>query len=1560
MQTPSKIIGIQFSLFSPEEIEKSSVVEVTNKETYVGMKPKIGGLFDPRMGVLEPGMLCPTDNMNYIQCPGYFGHIKLAKPVFYIQYLDTIINVMKCVCIKCGRLRISKRENQYLMKYPNEKRWKMILEKHKQKARCGDENENGCGCLQPERIRQNGFANIVASWVDENENKEGMQLTFTPEMTIQLFKKISDEDVNFMGLSNIWSRPEWMVCQVFAVPPPAMRPSVKHDAQQRSEDDLTHIIINIIKINNKLKQILSNPNESEQLNTKLINDWTQVLQYFVATMVDNKITGASPVTQRSGRALKSISERHKGKTGRVRGNLMGKRVDFSARSVITPDPELSIAELGVPLKIAKNITKPVKVQKNNYHFLYYLVKNGPHVYPGAKIIEKKSGVSISLGYIDRENINLEIGDIVHRHMLDGDYVLFNRQPTLHRMSMMAHIVKVMKHGDSFRMNVADTKPYNADFDGDEMNMHMPQNAEAEAELRYLANVPNQIVSPANNKPIIGIFQDSLIGSFLFTRKNQYITRKEMMNLLLKTNNYSVASLLKSSKEKYNHFELLSEIIPPISLKYKTDLFDKQGDGESENTSNLVLEIKNGTIKRGQFDKGVLGSSSKGIMHRILKDYDTETCKSFVDNLQGIITEYMKTTGFSVGISDLVANEKTNKNIQDIINEKKKDVSKLTDQVHLGIFENKTGKTNEEHFETQVNNTLNQASSEAGKVAIRSLSRDNRFVALVTSGSKGSNINISQMISCLGQQNVDGKRIPYGYTNRTLPHFKQFDDTPKARGFVESSFINGLSPDELFFHAMGGRIGLIDTAVKTSTTGYIQRRLIKGMEDIQIMYDKTVRNHHNKIIQYDYGGTNFDSTHIETMKFDLIDMDVNMIYERYAYDLLNDDMTKAKQSKHLKLIYESKALTRFKKQFKILKDKALNEIYEIIRYRNLMIEKVYCFQDNNKIYLPIHFVNLIESVKQHCNITSAGLSDITPLEVYEIIEEKYQLLERLFQPCKKFRMVFTFYMNPFYLIHIHKYHKQAIEYLCERIIHIYKKAVVNPGEMVGMISAQSIGEPTTQMTLNTFHYAGVSSKSNVTRGVPRIEELLQLTKNLKNPSLTIQLKEEQSFDIKKSYDIASKIEHTRLVDIIQKAEIYYEPDDSKTLIHADDKLMQEYMEFTDLLRECYGEEQPVEQTVNNSIQSANENQENVNESIEVSESIEVNDKDEPENNWIIRIEMDERAMFDMNIMNEDIHYILKSTYQDNVSCFYSDYNDEGKIVFRIRPKYNIGKKKETDSFTQEDYVYYVKTFMEKILNDTVIRGVKDIEKVNLRKINGYKVYDEESNNYNKKDIYVLDTVGTNLYDVLALDFIDRNRTFSNDVMEMYQVLGIEAARRCLFEEIMDVMEFDGAYVNHHHLHLLCDRMTCNEKMVSIFRHGINKDDIGPIAKASFEETTEMFLQAAKHGTLDNMRGVSANVMCGQEGLYGTSCFQVYIDSNKLFKQQQDMGYTSEDDDESPIPYDIDLDKKSPETILKELSYVQNDTFGACSMENLKQISALDDDLNQIVSVKEDDGYELDDI
>lgn len=532
------------------------------------------------------------------------------------------------------------------------------------------------------------------------------------------------------------------------------------------------------------------------------------------------------------------------------------------------------------------------------------------------------------------------------------------------------------------------------------------------------------------------------------------------------------------------------------------------------------------------------------------------------------------------------------------------------------------------------------------------------------------------------------------------------------------------------------------------------------------------------------------------------------------------------------------------------------------------------------------------------------------------------------------------MNPFHLIHNHKYHKDAIEYLCEKVIHVYKKSLVNPGEMVGMIGAQSIGEPTTQMTLNTFHFAGVSSKSNVTRGVPRIEEILTLTKKLKNPSLTIELKEEDRFEMKNAYEIAAKIEHTKFGDIIQKAEIYYEPDDRNTNINYDDALMKEYAEISDLLRECYNEEEKEEQNEEDGVENETSNQ---------------------DNNWIIRIELNETAMFDMNITNEDIHYTMKSTYGDEVSCFYSDYNSNEKIVFRIRPdilnkKIKDNKKKLKDSFTQEDYIYYVKLFMEKILNDVVIRGVKNIEKVNLRKIKQYQHYDQESGNYEHKETYVLDTVGTNLIDVLALDTIVPEKTISNDIMEVYAVLGIEAARRCLFEEILDVMEFDDTYINHHHMHLLCDRMTCNEKLVSIFRHGINKDNIGPIAKASFEETTEMFLQAARHGELDTMRGVSANVMCGQEGYYGTSSFQVYVDTNKLFESYQSMPMEEKETTKEDIV--LDLENKDPQTILKELASKQQTEFGACTIEQLKKFDALTDSMVQNVVVEDDNEYDLD--
>jgi len=1447
---PSKIIGIQFSILSPDEIRKGSVAEITSRDTYINNKPVIGGLFDPRMGVLEPGLICPTDGLDYMQTPGYFGHIELARPVFYIQYLSTIQKILRCTCFKCSKLLISKEKYKQALKMSGDGRWKYVFSLASKMKRCGEDTEDGCGCLQPNKIRKEGLATIFAEWKNESEDGENIVIKLTPEMVLKIFKRISDEDVSFMGFSPIWSRPDWMVCQVMAVPPPAVRPSVKHDAQQRSEDDLSHILVNIIKTNKTLQEKIQN-----NAPANVIDDWSTVLQYYIATQVDNKIPGVASVAQRSGRPLKSIKDRLNGKGGRMRGNLMAKRVDFSARSVITADPNISIRDLGIPMKIAKNITKPVSVNSINKAFLATLVLNGPDEWPGAKILEKKNGESITLRYVDRKSIILEDGDIVHRHMMDGDPILFNRQPTLHRMSMMCHIAKIMKRGDTFRMNVADTKPYNADFDGDEMNLHMPQDVESESELKNLAAVPYQLISPGNNKPIIGIYQDSMLGCYRFTRENINFTPREAMNLLMMFQKVNVQELLANGDgDKISSFDLLTQIMQPLTLGYKTKAFK---DDEDSKTSNHILEIRNGKYLRGQIDKDVLGAGTKGIIQRCCNDFGNIAASNFIDDLQNIITEYMKSSSFSVGISDLISDNKTNQEIINVIEKKKQDVKNLIDQTQIGVFENNTGKTNEQEFEMQVNNILNQASSEAGKIGLKSLDKNNRFVIMVNAGSKGSDLNISQMISCLGQQNVDGKRIPYGFDQRTLPHYTKFDDSPGARGFVESSYINGLSPQELFFHAMGGRVGLIDTAVKTSTTGYIQRRIIKGLEDLMVNYDMTIRTNKNKIVQFAYGDDGIDTIRVENQQMPIVLMSIQDIYAHFN---MPDELGKFKG---LSIMMLKNTLTRYKKQKQETNNKCKMYTDFMIEKREEIIKNVFKNKGDSVVNCPVAFSYIVNNIQGQQNINANSLVDITPLEAFAMIEETYENLEKIHYapPTQLFKVLYYYYLSPKDLLFVKRFNKTALLVLLNTIKLSYKRAIVTPGEMVGMLAAQSIGEVSTQMTLNTFHFAGVAAKSNVTRGVPRIEEILSLSSEPKNPSLTVFLKKEEETDKDKAHSIMYMLEHTILQEIVESIEICFDPDDLNTMIAEDKSTMEQYRAFESLVNEC-----------------AN-----------ISMTEETNEKSK----WLVRMVMDQTTMLEKNITMDDVNFTFKNSYGDEISCMFSDYNSD-KLIFRIRMN-NIlkqnssksGQKKKVNPLDQSDQIYILKNFQDQLLHNIVLRGIKGINKVIMRKIKDNVV--ETAGLFKKQDIWVLDTVGSNMMSVLALDYIDASRTISNDIVEVFNVLGIEAARQTIYNELVDVIEFDGTYINSHNFSLLCDRMTFTSKMISIFRHGINNDNIGPIAKASFEETPEMFLKAARHAELDTMRGISANVMCGQEGFYGTSAFQVILDIDEMRKFEETTQY-----------------------------------------------------------------------
>ena len=964
---------------------------------------------------------------------------------------------------------------------------------------------------------------------------------------------------------------------------------------------------------------------------------------------------------------------------------------------------------------------------------------------------------------------------------------------------------------------------------------MPQNVLAETELRHLAAIPYQIISPASNGPIIGIYQDSLLGSYRLTRPNIKFSPRDAMNLLMMFSKVDTKAL-RSAGNKVTSFDIMSQILAPITLNYKTNLFN---DGEDMATSNNVLEIRNGKFIRGQMEKATLGSTSKGILHRIFNDFGHMACANFIDDLQNVVMEYMKTSSYSVGVSDLIADTTTQKKIIQAIAKQKLEVQSLIDKVHLGIFENNTAGSNMSEFEVQVNNILNKARDESGRVARDSLSKDNRFLMIVKSGSKGNMLNISQMISGLGQQNVEGKRIPYGFENRTLPHYTKYDDSPTARGFVENSYISGLTAPELFFHAMGGRIGLIDTACKTAQTGYIQRRLIKGLEDLKVEYDMTVRDNMGRIIQYAYGDDGIDTTRVENQTVPIVGMSIEDIYGHY--DLTNT----------AKEIYTKDANRRMKSQAKETQEACMKYINQMIENRKVIVESVFKNKNEDMVKMPVSFANSISNIQGQLSLNANSIVDLTPLEAFRLIEKYYSILQSItmVKPSKLFEVLYYYYLSPKNLLVVKRFHEKALTMLLEMIVLKYKQSIVHPGEMVGVIAGQSIGEPTTQMTLNTFHSAGISSKSNVTRGVPRIEELLRLTSNPKNPSLTIHLKPLDETDMDKAVKYANMLEYTKLSDLVKSIQICFDPNERSTFLDDDKQLLEQFYAFEDLLTECNGGAQ-----------------------------------DEPTRNkskWIIRMEMDAESLLDKNITMDDVHYaIANSAYGENVSCVFSDYNHD-KLVFRIRV-FDINKKKKivANTLDQSDEIYALKNMQDVLLNNIVLRGLINIDKASPRKLQN--MVSLEDGKYTRKDVWIMDTTGSNLLSVLGLDYIDVARTYSNDVREVYDVLGIEAARQMLFNEITEVMEFSDAYINYHHLSLLCDRMTVSKNMVPIFRSGILNDKIGPIAKATFEVHTEVLLNAARHAQFDSMRGVSASVMCGQYGKYGTGAFNVILDMKEMAK------------------------------------------------------------------------------
>ena len=955
MNTIDKKIGsIKFSCISPDEIRNMSAVKIITADTYDDEGyPIQGGLMDSRMGVIEPGLRCKTCNCKVDDCPGHFGHIELAMPVIHVGFIKDIKLMLESTCCVCGRLMLSEEEIKERIERMNaitDLGGDTIDQKNYSKDTVKVASSRGiCPYCNAEQSKIKLDKPTTFRIVKDN-NK------LTPKEVRERLERIPDEDLRALGMDPAVCRPEWMVLTALAVPPVTVRPSITLESGDRSEDDLTHKLVDVLRINQRLRE-----NRDAGAPQLIVEDLWELLQYHVTTYFDNQTSGIPPARHRSGRPLKTLAQRLKGKEGRFRSNLSGKRVNFSARTVISPDPNLSINDVGVPVRAARELTVPMAVNEHNIEDMRLFVKRGPPAYgrflkedgdydleaareyasrelsdlerdtdylAGVNYIFREDGrrIKVTLENVETVAENLNIGYTIERQLVNGDVVLFNRQPSLHRMSIMAHRVRIMP-GRTFRFNLTDCAPYNADFDGDEMNLHVLQSEEARAEARVIMQVQENILSPRYGGPIIGGIHDHISGSYFLTHgkyneatgqiDEPKFDRYSAMNILYKLSDFGLVDKSKEYFEELRNDTEEAKPIPEPSGYYENgkpywtgkDLFSLALPKDFNITYRAsvcqcdpgrgcraggvcpmdgYVKIRNGKLISGTIDEKGVGNSKGKILEKVARDYGSARAAKFLYDATRLALGAVMNHGFSTGIGDEDIPEEAVNQIQENSRECIRAVSEYVDSYRDHTLDQMPGRSIRETLEVLAQSKLGEARGQAGEIAGQYLGMSNPAVIMAKTGARGSMLNLSQMAGCVGQQSVRGERIARGYLGRTLSHFHRGDLGAYARGFCLNSYKSGLTPTEFFFHAMGGREGLVDTAVRTARSGYMQRRLVSALEDLKLTLDGSIKNTVGTIVQFKYGEDGTDpSRAVRGKAVDLNDLFSEVLGDK-ADSVLNVD------------------------------------------------------------------------------------------------------------------------------------------------------------------------------------------------------------------------------------------------------------------------------------------------------------------------------------------------------------------------------------------------------------------------------------------------------------------------------------------------------------------------------------------------------------------------------------------------------------------------------------------------------------------------------------------------
>ncbi|CAG8468336.1 8399_t:CDS:10 [Diversispora eburnea] len=1294
--------------------------------------PMENGVLDTRLGTSDHDILCETCGEKMAQCVGHFGYIKLILPVFHIGYFKAVINILQNICKTCSRVLLEEVDRRMYLKRlrsSKESAARTKLEKAinaacKKVVDCpyckginGSVKKVGALKIVHEKYKpkkaqdeqerfKNTFVNAVETTPELKAHLHKAQEDLNAMKVLDLFKKISDEDCELLGLDPQNARPELLIWQRVPVPPVAIRPSIAQD-NASTEDDLTVKLSEIVQTNTNITAALNKGVTISQL----MEQW-DYLQLTVAMYINSELPGLSNMA--GVKPSRGLCQRLKGKQGRFRGNLSGKRVDFSGRTVISPDPNLRIDEVAVPELVSKILTYPERVFAHNIGKLRKCIMNGADIHPGANFVMNKSG-----GKRDACAAELQIGDVVERHLSDGDVVLFNRQPSLHKLSIMAHYVRV-KPGRTFRFNECVCTPYNADFDGDEMNLHVPQTEEARVEAIELMGVKNNLVTPRNGDPIIAAIQDFITASYLITKKDVFLNRAQFTQICSYMADAAIhfdippPAIIKPLK-LWTGKQIFNVLMRPnksssvlVNLESKGRSFEKkEGRIPDMCPNDSYIVIRNSEIMCGAIDKSLVGDGNKhSLFYTILRDYGPLEAANAMNRLSKLCSRWLANCGFSIGIDDVQPGEILREKKDNLIAEANKACDELIECSKTGLLDNQPGCNEEQTLEAHISGILSKVRDDAGQICMTELNKHNAPLIMATCGSKGSKINVSQMVACVGQQIISGSRIPDGFQDRSLPHFPKHSKTPAARGFVRNSFYSGLSPTEFLFHAISGREGLVDTAVKTAETGYMQRKLMKALEDLAIHYDMSVRNSSGGLVQFYYGDDGLDPTYLEdeVLPVDLkrnLQHTINIVpcgkdRALLPYEIKEVAEQVLKSDKYCKSCTPSyiSSLQKFIQKELVEKLVSIREAYNLMRADERLIDE----------YGDV-------------DVDHDAL-DLAPLKA--VVNHKLKITE-----------------------------KQLLHFL-DICLNKFLRAKIEPG-------AQSIGEPGTQMTLKTFHFAGVASM-NITLGVPRIKEIINASKTISTPIITCRLVNDT--DVKSARIVKGRLETTYLGEIAKYIDEMYERESSFLAIKIDLDAVQKLQLETNIK--------------------------------EIARAI-VNDRK-------LKLEISG----------------IRISLPDEINVYVPD-----KEI----------SKNPFDS-------YYRLQNLKRSLPKVIIKGIQSVTRAVI-----------SEGKAGKKQLLV---EGYGLREVMTTEGIVGTETTSNNVNEVHKVLGIEAARNTIIQEI---------------------QYTMGRHVLGIHRFGISHMKSSVLMLASFEKTTDHLFDAAIRSKRDCLEGVSESIIMGMPMQLGTGLFKL---------------------------------------------------------------------------------------